>query len=396
MDSSPIPESNPADASPPPASPDAPGPQTPAERLLMAGAMLLLLCFLLPWFQAYPTRVTPWAVINTNSYGKLLWFVPVFAGLLIAAINLHRSVKLMARLAGGAAVLGVLGIRTTLPPEVSITSVGWFMVWVGCALPVLASDARDPMRRDPKPGRFLRRKAGLVSHWFVLLEDFNASTKEFYATIQAEVKQRELPLSDMAHVEFAEGGALSAKRDYLRFRHERLVIDLCAAPYGTDYFFSLRVCELPIRFGFFEVLLTLFATFVAFNASVEVLGPLFGPAILLVTVAVLAFWTSRQSLMADTRNLDDALLRTPLIGAFYELVLRQDTYHRHDTRLMFLRALDVIVKRQVSDVVAAKGVKLGKQFELSPLLGELYEQRPKELALDLASPIQVTHDAPGA
>lgn len=381
----------------PPDSSTAPSPHSPAERALAVCGLVLLIGFLLPWYQAYPNKITPWMLSEASDGGKVIWFVPVFGFLLLAAVSARNSVKLVARLTGAAAVLCVIGIRTTMPPGVSITAVGWLMVWVGCLLPVLASDARDPMRRNPKPGRFLRRKAGLVSHWFVLLEDFNTSTNDFYAAIEAEVKQRKLPLADVGHVEFAEGGPLSAERDYLRFRHERLVIDLCAAPYGTDYFFSLRVCELPIHFGFFELLLTLMGVLVAFNAAVEILGPFIGPVVLAVVVLTLAICASLGSFRKDVRNLDDALLRTPLIGAFYELVFRQDTYHRHDTRLMFLRSLEIIVKRQVSDAVAGKGVKLGKQFEFSPLLGgDVYEERPKELSLDLASPIQVTNDAAGA
>ncbi len=46
-------------------------------------------------------------------------------------------------------------------------------------------------------------------------------------------------------IDFAEGGTLLSKREYLRMTHEQLVFDICAAPFGTAYFFSCRFAQIP-------------------------------------------------------------------------------------------------------------------------------------------------------
>src|SRR5690242_20150917 len=92
---------------------------------------------------------------------------------------------------------------------------------------------------------FSRKKGEVISHWYSLIPSFNTSTKEFYDAVEKELKERQLPGLDLFHVEFAEGGVLSAKREYLRMTRERLIFDVCAAPFGTGYFFSCRFAEIP-------------------------------------------------------------------------------------------------------------------------------------------------------
>ena len=81
------------------------------------------------------------------------------------------------------------------------------------------------------------KKVEVMEHWYSLVPGFNTSTKDFYAAVEAELKACQVPGLDIACVDFAEGGVLSAKRQYLRMTRERLVFDICAAPFGTAYFF---------------------------------------------------------------------------------------------------------------------------------------------------------------
>src|SRR4029077_9932710 len=85
----------------------------------------------------------------------------------------------------------------------------------------------------------------IEEHWYVPLLDFRTSTQEFYAAIEKELLDRKVPDLEVTRIEFAEGGLLSAKRQYLRLRRERLVFDICSAPFGTSWFFSLRGAVLP-------------------------------------------------------------------------------------------------------------------------------------------------------
>jgi hypothetical protein len=73
------------------------------------------------------------------------------------------------------------------------------------------------------------------------------------------------------------------------------------------------------------------------------------------------------------KDLDNTLLNTPVIGPIYESWFRKESYYRHDTRLMYLEIVSAVVKKHAEDAVAAKGVKLVRQYEQAPILGELYK-----------------------
>ena len=90
-----------------------------------------------------------------------------------------------------------------------------------------------------------RKPARVLSHWYRYVEDFSTSGLEFYASVEAAVTRRGLPGVTLSRVRFLEGGIFSAKREYLRVQRERVVFDICAAPYGRGgYFFSWRLGEL--------------------------------------------------------------------------------------------------------------------------------------------------------
>src|ERR1035438_6432882 len=92
---------------------------------------------------------------------------------------------------------------------------------------------------------FRSKKADVLSHWYTLVPGFNTSSQEFYGSVEEDLKARQVPGLEMSRVDFSEGGILSDKRTYLRMTRERLVFDVCAAPFGVNYFFSCRFAELP-------------------------------------------------------------------------------------------------------------------------------------------------------
>lgn len=106
---------------------------------------------------------------------------------------------------------------------------------------------------------FSKKKGEVVSHWYALIPGFNTSTKEFYDAVEQELKARQVPGLDLFHVDFAEGGALSAKREYLRMTRERLIFDVCASPFGTAYFFSCRFAEIPAVVELWQLIVLLLA-----------------------------------------------------------------------------------------------------------------------------------------
>src|SRR5437868_1494501 len=77
----------------------------------------------------------------------------------------------------------------------------------------------------------------VVSHWHHSTEDFNTSAVEFYGAVEAQLTEQKAPVK-FSKTSWAEGGFFSAKREYLRIEFNELSFELCAAPFGQNYFFS--------------------------------------------------------------------------------------------------------------------------------------------------------------
>jgi hypothetical protein len=216
-------------------------------------------------------------------------------------------------------------------------------------------------------GIWRRRKVLVEEHWYVPLMDFRMSSQEFYAAVESELMDRKVPDLEISRVEFAEGGLLSAQRQYLRLRRERLVFDICSAPFGTSWFFSLRGAVVLRTLRFWEVALVFCAIASLFLLYWSTFGLMIGSiAIAASIVATCAFLVFAQR----WQGLDDALMELPIIGVIYEAFFRRETYYREDTRLMYLDIVGRIVKHQVEEFTRVAGVK-------SLEVKECYACRPK-------------------
>lgn len=218
---------------------------------------------------------------------------------------------------------------------------------------------------------FKSKKADVLDHWIGLAENFQCPSAEFYSAIEQQVNDRKLPGLEMSRVDFAEGGLLSDKRVYLRMLRERLVFDICAAPFGTGSFFSCRMAEIPAVVKLWELLVFLCGMSVLLYLASSRYG--FLGILGFLILIVLAFYVMRNAAAMGLPDLDTMLIRTPVIGPIYEAWIRKETYYRVDTRLMFLMTIPAIVKAQAEETVSAKGVKLVHQFERAPILRELYK-----------------------
>lgn len=219
---------------------------------------------------------------------------------------------------------------------------------------------------------FEKQQADVIDHWYSLVPGFTTSAKEFYTAIEDELKQRQVPGLEIFHVDFAEGGALSQKREYLRMTRERLVFDICAAPFGTAHFFSCRFAEIPAVIRLWQLLVVLVGTFLSLVLAVRFLGLILGP-VALVAGFIFLIYTLRNAVGLGLKNLDAALIKSPVFGPIYENWFRKDTYYRHDTRLMYCDTVNTVVKAKVEETTGAKGIKLIRFNEYSPILSELYK-----------------------
>src|SRR5258706_14657333 len=78
----------------------------------------------------------------------------------------------------------------------------------------------------------------VVGHWSQLIGNFSTTSVGFYKAVQEALARREVPGLKTSSVVWDEGGVLAPRREYLRIHGDRFVVDLCAAPFGTGYFFS--------------------------------------------------------------------------------------------------------------------------------------------------------------
>ena len=221
-------------------------------------------------------------------------------------------------------------------------------------------------------GIFGTKKADVIEHWYALVPGFSTSGKEFYTGIENELKSREVPGLDIAYVDFAEGGIMSGKREYLRMTRERLVFDICAAPFGTAFFFSCRFAQIPAVIKLWQLLVVLVGAFMATMLALRYAGLILG-GLLLVAGVIFFIYLLRNAVALGLKDLDTSLINSPVFGPIYENWFRKETYYRHDTRLMYLDTVNAVVKAKVEEVTGAKGIKLVRFMEHSPILGELYK-----------------------
>lgn len=218
----------------------------------------------------------------------------------------------------------------------------------------------------------------ILKHWYTPVTCCHFSTNEFYSNLEREIATRELPGLEIKRIELSEGGMLSDKREYLRIKRERLVFDICAAPFGKDYFFSFRSVVLPLELKLIELLAILAIGIVVFALLIKLAG--FFKAIGIAIAALfIGLWFLRNAIRLGIADIDTTLLRIPVIGAIYEVCFRKETYFRQDSRLMYLNTINSITEGIVEQVTLAKGIRLLKRFDRKPLHEDLYFERPNPL-----------------
>jgi hypothetical protein len=83
----------------------------------------------------------------------------------------------------------------------------------------------------------------ILSHWGHLFPYFNMSSDKFYSKVEEIIKSHQMPDTKTQRTKRKEGGMFSASREYLSIRYFDLVFDVCAAPFGKDFFVSWWLYE---------------------------------------------------------------------------------------------------------------------------------------------------------
>ena len=219
----------------------------------------------------------------------------------------------------------------------------------------------------------------VLDHWISFADGLSLPPQEFYEAVEKAMADRKIPSMEVSRVEHDEGGLLSGKRLYLRMLRERLAFDTCASPFGNTYFFSCRTVHSPpvLRLWHLAVAFVFFA--VVYSQLVRLLGLTFAN-IAMVALLIAIAETFRNAVGMGLADLDNALMKIPVVGPIYENWFRKETYYRQDTRLAFLNVVPAIIKNVAEDMSGAKGIKLVEQYERAPIFGELYKRVPPRKA----------------
>lgn len=213
----------------------------------------------------------------------------------------------------------------------------------------------------------------VVSHWSTLIEGFQASPLSFYQSVESALARREVPQTANSRVDHKEAGLLSAKREYLRFKREKLIFDICAAPFGTAFFVSWWLTEDLPRLNAIVKVVFLAGLFLSFGLFATVFTPFVGP-FLYLGVLVGAFACVQA--LADSGQMNDSFVRAlPLVGRLYVWLFKPATFYRIDTMEMFQRAVHNAVLEVIDAMTAEKGLKLLSESERKPIMRELYSRK---------------------
>jgi hypothetical protein len=197
-------------------------------------------------------------------------------------------------------------------------------------------------------------------HWHTLIDGFSASALDFYELVEAGIARRKIPDLKISEVEWKESGLGSGKRVYLRVSREGLNFDICAAPFGTGYFFSWWLARIPrvlLDFGFlFSAVLAagILTSIVSKsqNGCVGCLGIFLGPIVFLGVLLGLGAYVRYGD-----AGLEPTVLSMPITGFLYGFLFRPTTYFNEDTAAMFRESVHHAVLEAIDAVTSAQGVR---------------------------------------
>lgn len=210
----------------------------------------------------------------------------------------------------------------------------------------------------------------VLDYWCELVADCQASPKEVYDVVESAVRARQVPGLECTRELWHEGGAVSAKREYLRFARERLCFEICAAPFGTGFFVSYRAAMFPLIVDPLGILLLLFLVAATFGLLVGSFGLVWGGLILVLGLCALAL-VMRTAVARGLGELDRVFMKTPLLGPLYELFLRPLTYYRIDSQAMYVKAVQGAVAQSIESIFGDQGVRMTPGMVTPPVLEEL-------------------------
>lgn len=198
----------------------------------------------------------------------------------------------------------------------------------------------------------------LIGRWHQYIPAYQTSALDFYASVESGIQTLGLPDEiRTSRVVFKEAGIVSANREYLRVERRRVAFDLCAAPYGSGYFFSWWCHRLPAPHTFLALVALLLGFLFVGSIAAAVMknscSAIFVVPVLLLALAFLLGYAVNQEAFGD----EEYVMEIPIVGWLYERLFNPQTYFRHDTALMFQDAVRHVVKKAIDGTLSAQGLR---------------------------------------
>jgi hypothetical protein len=188
--------------------------------------------------------------------------------------------------------------------------------------------------------------------WHRYFDDLSLSSPDFYKAIEHELAARQIPGVRIRYVTFFERGLLSARRLYLQIECDWLIYRICAAPFGTGYFFSSRL------------FINIFRTWPIIACII-----MLSPAVPLLSFIILRNQTGNLLWTAAITGGATALVLfflASMIGIWIYTCCHL-TYHRQDTLRAFQDAMERLFQSTVESTIDPKGHKPLPVEEIRPI-----------------------------
>ena len=206
----------------------------------------------------------------------------------------------------------------------------------------------------------------VLSHWYLLMEDFKTSALNFYDSIEESIGRRSVPDLKVSRVTYKEGGLATAKREYLRIQRGSLTFDICAAPYGNGFFFSWWLARAPGKHALLALAGLLFGSLLVYSVLWQIMGFLWSTLVMPALFVLLGLLIREGAIPGE-----ELVLEIPVVGWLYERIFSPTTYYKLDTALMFQESVRNAVMEVVGEVRSEKGLRALSEDEARPKLRTL-------------------------
>lgn len=212
-----------------------------------------------------------------------------------------------------------------------------------------------------------------LAYWCKLFDNFNFSPKEFYAMTAKNLETREIPDLEPQYVMLQQSGILSAKRLYVQLRRERLVFEICAAPFGAGFFVSSRLFDRRREANLLQLAGICLGVLLIAGGIYQAFG---GWGVFFSIVAAIAakVYFSRFAPARVMKWLDRTVPGVPGLGLVYEHFFLRDTYYRQDAAQCYREAVHNAVMQSIDEMTALKGLKPLSTEERRPILSDLHRR----------------------